>query len=142
SCSAASFPLGSSRPYSRVRMVTRWPGCKPMVDEPSAAAMAGPSTVTRTVVSRDGACSNVTIAVATLVVLAGAACAWAARPKSNSPVSSSTTATSGAVTGGGAMASWRCGPGRASGTALSPSSSDEVIQGGGPLGATSVLATQ
>src|SRR3981081_739981 len=101
-----------------------------MTDEPSAAAMAHPSTATRTVASRDWACSNVTIAVAILVVLAGAAWAWGARPYSIRPVASSTTAISGAVTGGGAMGTWRRGPGTASGTALSPSSSDEALHGG------------
>src|SRR5258706_15688251 len=113
-----------------------------MIDEPSAAAMAQPSTATRMVASRDWACANVTIAVAILVVLAGAACAWEARPYSIRPVSSSTTATSDALTGGGAIGTWRCGPGTASGTELSPSSSDEAIHGGGPLGATSGPATQ
>src|SRR5205807_433255 len=142
SCSAASLPLGSNKPYSSVLTLSRCPGDSPMMEEPSAAAMAKPSTLTRTTVSSDWTCSSVTMAVAILVVLAGASRACGAWPYSSNPLASSTTATSGALTLGGASGVTRRKPPTSGGTAWSPSSSEETIQGGGPLGATSWAAIQ
>jgi hypothetical protein len=70
--------------------------------------------VIRTTVPSDWTCSSVTIAVAILVVLAGASRACAAWPYSSRPLASSTTATSGADTLGGASGLTRRGRGAVS----------------------------
>ena len=93
---AASFPDGSSNPYSRSRARTRSPATRPIVVSPIDAALRLTSTL-----SSRCPCSIVSTAVMILVVLAIASGRSAPLSSNHCPVSASSRAAARARIGGG-----------------------------------------